>query len=171
MGKQAQAPQVIRPKLWKKQDASQPAIPDTKRRRQSYLLPVLIILLDVIGVAQTLLWITDSGLSDETKRFIILFCIAFQILAFAAYRINRDREATITALRQTEVILLKESTLLRILIDHLPENIYVKDRNSRFLLNNTESMRILGVSRQEDLVGKSDYDFVAPEIADVWRAT
>ena len=50
---------------------------------------------------------------------------------------------------------------MRTVIDHMPANIFVKDREGRFLLNNTESMRILGVSKQEELlhaVAKSEQD-------------
>jgi PAS domain S-box-containing protein len=74
----------------------------------------------------------------------------------------------ITERKAAEEALVKERKLMRSLIDHLPDNIYVKDRHSRFVLNNAESMRILGVSRQEDLLGKSDFDFMPAERAQRW---
>jgi PAS domain S-box-containing protein len=74
----------------------------------------------------------------------------------------------ITERKQAENAFAQERKLLRTVIDQQPDNIFVKDRNSKFLLNNTESMRILGVSRQEDLLGKDDFDFVDHELAQKW---
>ncbi len=78
--------------------------------------------------------------------------------------INRD----ISERKLAERAIAQEKQLLRTVIDQQPDNIFVKDRNSKFLLNNTESMRILGVSRQEDLLGKDDFDFLPREIAEKW---
>jgi len=78
--------------------------------------------------------------------------------------INRD----ITERKQAERAIAQERLLLRTVIDQQPDNIFVKDRNSKFLLNNAESMRILGVSKQEDLLGKDDFDFLPREVAQKW---
>ncbi len=78
--------------------------------------------------------------------------------------INRD----ISEHKQAERAVTQERLLLRTVIDQQPDNIFVKDRNSKFLLNNAESMRILGVSKQEDLLGKDDFDFLPREIAEKW---
>ena len=61
----------------------------------------------------------------------------------------------------------QERNLLRTLIDSLPETvyIYVKDRESRYLINNRSHLRSLGVSRQEDAIGKTSADFFEPEVA------
>ncbi|MBI1281398.1 MAG: PAS domain S-box protein [Anaerolineaceae bacterium] len=77
----------------------------------------------------------------------------------------------ITERKQAERAIAQERMLLRTVIDQQPDNIFVKDRNSKFLLNSAESMRILGVSRQEDLLGKDDFDFLPPEIAQKWYET
>lgn len=75
----------------------------------------------------------------------------------------------ITDHKHAEMALAQERKLLRTVIDSVPDNIYVKDKDGRFLLNNHESMRILGVSRQEDLLGKSDFDFFPHERAAQWH--
>ncbi len=80
--------------------------------------------------------------------------------------ISRD----ITEHKVAEETLSRERNLLRTLIDNLPENIYIKDRQSRFLLNNAVSMRLLNVTRQEDLIGKSDFDFFPREVVESWYA-
>lgn len=73
-----------------------------------------------------------------------------------------------TERRKTEEALVKERKLMRALIDHLPDNIYVKDREGRFVLNNAESLRILGAARQEDVLGKSDFDFLPADLSKEW---
>jgi len=49
--------------------------------------------------------------------------------------------------------------LLKILVDALPGSIYIKDRQSRFVLGNAEVARFMGARCPEDLVGKTDRDF------------
>ncbi|MBN1936902.1 MAG: PAS domain-containing protein [Anaerolineae bacterium] len=67
--------------------------------------------------------------------------------------------------RQAEAELAHERELLRILIDHLPDNIYVKDTEGRFLLNNAASLRILNARGQEEVLGKTDFDFMSSDLA------
>jgi PAS domain S-box-containing protein len=55
--------------------------------------------------------------------------------------------------------------LLRKLIDLLPDYIFVKDTQSRFVLNNLAHARILGASQPDELVGKTDSDCFPPELA------
>jgi diguanylate cyclase (GGDEF)-like protein/PAS domain S-box-containing protein len=57
---------------------------------------------------------------------------------------------------------------LRGVIDAVPHPIFVKDEQTRFLLVN-EMMCSLMNRRFEDLVGRTDYDFVPKEQADVFR--
>jgi PAS domain S-box-containing protein len=53
----------------------------------------------------------------------------------------------------------KQHLLLRTLIDNIPDQIYIKDRNSRFLLNNRGHQEELGAASQEEILHKSDFDF------------
>jgi PAS domain S-box-containing protein len=75
---------------------------------------------------------------------------------------NRDMEQRV-AERTAE--LSRERLLLRTLVDNLPDYIFVKDAQSRFVLVNHACARQLGAQRPEDVLGKSDADFVAPELA------
>jgi len=61
--------------------------------------------------------------------------------------------------------LRQEHTLLRTLIDNMPDFIYVKDRRSRFLINNQAQRRQIGVEKLEEVVGKTDFDFFPVEYA------
>ena len=61
--------------------------------------------------------------------------------------------------------LSQERRLLRTLIDNLPDLVFVKDAQSRFVILNTACTQQLGASRPEEVLGKSDADFVSPELA------
>lgn len=55
--------------------------------------------------------------------------------------------------------------LLITLVNHLPDFIYAKDINGRFILNNNHSLHGFGLSDQSETLGKTDFDFVPPEFA------
>jgi PAS domain S-box-containing protein len=63
---------------------------------------------------------------------------------------------------ELEKRIVRERGLFRAIIDNLPDCLYVKDTQSRFLLNNLAHAQVLGAARPEDLAGKSDFDF-SPE--------
>ncbi|MBC7809969.1 MAG: PAS domain S-box protein [Burkholderiales bacterium] len=69
------------------------------------------------------------------------------------------------ARKQVEESLAQEHTLLRTLIDNLPDFIYAKDRESRFILNNLAHARSLSDALPDEIVGKNDYDFFPYEMA------
>jgi len=55
--------------------------------------------------------------------------------------------------------------LLRALMDHITDNIYFKDRDSRFLRINSSQASWLGLDTPEQAIGKTDFDFFAEEHA------
>jgi len=67
--------------------------------------------------------------------------------------------------KRTEEALVEEHNLLRTLIDSLPDAIYIKDTQSRFILGNKGVARIMGAPGGESLVGKTDFDFYPAELA------
>ena len=71
----------------------------------------------------------------------------------------------ITDRKRAQEALARDRNLLRTIIDDLPDCIYVKDRQGRFLVANLATARIMGVATPDDLLGKSDADFYPPELA------
>src|SRR5882757_5354789 len=59
-----------------------------------------------------------------------------------------------------------DSTILRVLMDTIPDRIYFKDLNSRFVRNNLAHTRWMGAGSPEELVGKTDFDFFSREHAE-----
>jgi PAS domain S-box-containing protein len=65
----------------------------------------------------------------------------------------------ITARKQTEEALAKERNLLRAFVDHIPDPMYVKDKESRFIMANQAVANVMGVSTPAEVIGKTDLDF------------
>ena len=55
--------------------------------------------------------------------------------------------------------LSRERYLLRTLIDHLPDHIYVKDTASRYIIANKAKLDLIGVENEEQVIGKTFNDF------------
>jgi PAS domain S-box-containing protein len=71
----------------------------------------------------------------------------------------------ITEQKQAEAALAHERDLLQIFMDNIPDLIYFKDTESRFLRINQAEARFLGVDNPQDALGKTDLDFQIPEFA------
>ena len=71
----------------------------------------------------------------------------------------------ITERKLGELKLAAERELLLIMIENIPDQIYLKDTESRFMLCNTPVATNAGCKSQADMIGKTDYDFF-PENAD-----
>jgi PAS domain S-box-containing protein len=78
---------------------------------------------------------------------------------------KRKLEAEVGARIALEEKLLEERNLLRSLIDSVPDFIYVKDRDGRFLVGNNAVTHLMGLENPEQLIGKTDFDFYPEELA------
>lgn len=76
----------------------------------------------------------------------------------------------VTERKQIEETLERERTLLRTVIDNLPDYIYLKDTEHRCLVSNLANARTLGVSGPEEVEGKTLFDFYPPEEAERFNA-
>ena len=75
--------------------------------------------------------------------------------------VNQD----ITERKRIEKQLEEERNTLHTLINALPDRIYFKDKECRFLLNNIEHIKALGCKSQEEVFGKTDFDFRSSKYA------
>jgi diguanylate cyclase (GGDEF)-like protein/PAS domain S-box-containing protein len=71
----------------------------------------------------------------------------------------------ITERKQAEELIARERALLRTIVDAIPDHIYVKDREGKYLLANREWLASLGV-QLEDVVGKTAMDFYPQDQAE-----
>jgi two-component system, sensor histidine kinase and response regulator len=71
----------------------------------------------------------------------------------------------VTERKKTEEALAYERDLLRALLENIPDRIYFKDVQSRFLRVSSSMSVRLGVSDPRDVLGKTDFDFYPAELA------
>jgi diguanylate cyclase (GGDEF)-like protein/PAS domain S-box-containing protein len=67
--------------------------------------------------------------------------------------------------RHAEEALLQERYLMRMLMDNIPDTIYFKDKEGRFIRISQSQAETLGVSSPEEALGKTDFDFFGLEHA------
>jgi len=77
------------------------------------------------------------------------------------YGVFRD----ITKRKQAEKALSHEQYLLHTLLNNIPDHIYFKDCESRFLRINNAHAKLFGLTDPEQAVGKTDFDFFTKEHA------
>jgi PAS domain S-box-containing protein len=61
-----------------------------------------------------------------------------------------------------------ERNLLRTLIDHLPDPVTIKDFDGRYLLNNKAHLQVIGADSQEEVIGKTTFDYFPSEDAAIY---
>ncbi len=87
----------------------------------------------------------------------------------AAYLVGVATE--ISKHKQAEEALATERNLLRTLMDHLPDYIYVKNRQGQFITVNAAQRRLLGAASLETVINKTDFDFLPTARAQELAAT
>jgi PAS domain S-box-containing protein len=65
----------------------------------------------------------------------------------------------------SEETLPPDRSLLRTLLDNLPDAVYVKDKDGRKTLANPVDWRRMGAASEADVLGKTDFDFYPHDIA------
>ncbi|BCY18409.1 MAG: PAS domain S-box protein [Chloroflexi bacterium] len=71
--------------------------------------------------------------------------------------------------KRAEEALEREQYLMRTLMDTIPDNIWFKDKEGRFLRANKAQARVLGAPDIADILGKTDFDFFSQEHAQYAR--
>ena len=82
-------------------------------------------------------------------------------LAFAV----RTLEGEIAERKQAEKSLFESENKCRVLVDYLPQKIYLKDQNSVYVYCNDNFAHDLNI-KTDEIIGKTDYDLFSKEIAE-----
>ncbi len=67
--------------------------------------------------------------------------------------------------KRAEAAVMRDRMLLRTVVDNLPDRIYVKDNEGRYLLMNDAAMKLRGVHDHDDIVGKTACDIFPVDMA------
>jgi PAS domain S-box-containing protein len=111
----------------------------------------------------------DVTVMSKEKFFKVaqmLFAIANE-LSSKAYQ-NRQLIKSVHDRNQAEDELIKSEILNRTLIKHLPQRIFIKDTDSKYILSNEIYSKDLGIN-SNDIVGRNDFDFFSNELAEKYR--
>ncbi len=76
----------------------------------------------------------------------------------------------ITERKLAEEKLVREQKLLRTLIDNMPDFIYVKDTEGRFVICNNAIANLRSVTSADQLIGTTDFDFFPKQLAEEYCA-
>jgi PAS domain S-box-containing protein len=81
---------------------------------------------------------------------------------------TRELQSEVVQRARVEEALSVERERLRALIDNVPDHMYVKDVDCRFLVANLSVARQMGAKSPEELLGKTDFDYYPRELAETF---
>ena len=93
----------------------------------------------------------------------MLFAFASEISSRAFQ--NKQLEQSIQDRKKVELDLMKEQYLIDALLNNLPDHIYFKDIESRFIRINKAHAMFFGLSDPDQAIGKRDFDFFTDDHA------
>lgn len=79
-------------------------------------------------------------------------------------------QAQLNAKKKSELELIKKEKLLKSIIDNTTNPISVKKLNGEYILVNKQ-YQLLFESKEKDLIGKTNHDFLPKDIADIYRSS
>jgi diguanylate cyclase (GGDEF)-like protein/PAS domain S-box-containing protein len=107
-------------------------------------LELCIGLAGIFLVIAAIIWRTRKMMSGQTKQL----------------------EAEIEQRTRLNTELDAERNLVNTLIDNLPDAVFAKDSEDRFLIVNLATARLLGATQKEDLIGKTEAAFQPADVAE-----
>lgn len=91
------------------------------------------------------------------------------VIKIAGKKVIQGIFRDITELKKADEALKESQKFLDEIIDHIPDPIFIKDREHKWILLNKAIGEMVGYSREE-MLGKSDYDFFPKKQADFfWK--
>lgn len=99
---------------------------------------------------------------DSIAVVLMAVVLSAVILTLATLLILRD----IAVRRRAEEALAEEHNLLRSVMDAMPEQVFVTDRQGRFMIDNTSHRRFLDVQSAREVEGKTAADFFPATVAE-----
>jgi PAS domain S-box-containing protein len=127
------------------------------------LLPILLGWLVLRAADPIVAGPIASAVMVTTLTAVVILVSLTWWTARSLHRVDVERQ-------RAEAALADNYQLMRTLIDNLPDYIFVKDADNRFLINNVAHVRALGAASQSEVLGKRDEDFFDPDLAARYRA-
>lgn len=107
----------------------------------------------------------EPGFYTQTHANTVMAYCAQAVIAINNAQLFEQAQRELAERQQVEAALEQERNLLRTLIDLMPDHIYVKDTESRFIVVNNFMAHQMGLNSPSELLGKTDFDIHPPEDA------
>jgi len=143
-----------------------------KKEYAPVLIPILNRAFDSITEAEKKQIFDKWGkvnFSPQTNfRTVIQISLGLLLLLAVALYWNRTLHKQILARKQVEQALRKSKSQLSTLVNSIPDPVWLKDKEGIYLACNPTFEKLYG-TKETDIVGKTDYDFVDKAQADFFR--
>ena len=106
---------------------------------------------------------------EQAWWVLLLFYPLATMLLCLIFRSYEQRLIDQQALQTAQEAEMRERAILRTLIDTLPDLIWLKDSKGIYLFCNQRFEQFFG-AREQEIVGKTDFDFVDKDLAESFRA-
>jgi PAS domain S-box-containing protein len=106
-----------------------------------------------------------ENLLEVQEVFETVLLVAVIIALFLSARAFVGRR-----LSAQQLILDNERKMLRALIDNIPDFMFVKDTEGRYVIANAYTAQVVGVNSVEEVLGKTSFDLFPSELATIYAA-
>lgn len=97
----------------------------------------------------------------QTWWFKLFFNLAvFGVISYFFYK------TILKIKRSANQTILDERNQLKTLINNIPDLIFIKDKNLRFVIANNQAIKFLGLEEEKSIIGRTDFDFYPPHMAE-----
>ena len=93
----------------------------------------------------------------------------FNLLVDSANKLIKDNHQLIQDLTDKNITITKSESNLKTLVETIPDLVWLKNPDGVYLSCNHQFERFFG-AREEEIVGRTDYDFLDKELADLFRS-
>ena len=100
-----------------------------------------------------------------TLVFIVIVSVIWRMRQISNKQ-RKDLENQFAVSSRLNIALDTERNLLNTLLDALPDAVFAKNTDNKFIIANPAAANVLGKEAKEDLIGKSEIDFQPPEISE-----
>lgn len=109
----------------------------------------------------------EIDLIDKGKQKIVPVSISVGIIGSGTERFQFVIIKDLSEKIESENKFVREVQLQKYFMDYLPDSIYFKDLNSKFIKANKATLNKMGLSSIDDLLGKTDFDIFQDEHAEL----
>ncbi len=134
----------------------------TPKNEEEYLFNDMFMHIKQLNI---LPFLKDNMWINFTIILVLILILLYQFLLLRRHRMKSEFMRTVREKRGP----LSPQNLLQTLMDHIPDFVYIKDTDSRYIIASNKLARTLGKNTGEELTGKKDHDFYPSKLADKFK--